>query len=79
MLCALLAATLWPTMACAGTLTRPQVEAMFPPPLMVGEQLGHLPVWPIFLRAGATLELLNYAFEPSIWSPLPATFYSSTA
>lgn len=36
---------------------------MFPPPLIVGEKLGHLPVWPVFRRAGATPELLNYVFE----------------
>ena len=49
--------------ARAGTLTRPAVEAMFPPPLIVGEKMGHVPVWPIFRRAGATPEIQSYVFE----------------
>ena len=56
--------------AAAGTLTRPAVEAMFPPPLIVGEKMQHLPVWPIFRRAGATPEILNYVFETEDLEPV---------
>ena len=47
----------------AGTLNKAQVEAMFPPPWLVGEMLGHLPVWPVFTRTGPGPELQNYVFE----------------
>ncbi len=47
----------------AGTLNKAQVEAMFPPPWLVGEMLGHLPVWPVFTRTGQGPELQNYVFE----------------
>ena len=36
---------------------------MFPPPLIVGEKMGHVPVWPIFRRTGATPEIQSYVFE----------------
>ena len=49
--------------AAAGTLGRAEVQAMFPPPLLVGEKLAHVPVWPIFRRAGATPEIQSYVFE----------------
>ncbi len=49
--------------ALAGTLKREQVQAMFPPHMVVGERLGHLPAWPIFKRSNATPELMHYAFE----------------
>jgi transcriptional regulator of nitric oxide reductase len=49
--------------AAAGELAKPAIEAMFPPPLVVGEKGTELPVWPIFRRAGATLELQAQAFE----------------
>ncbi len=50
-------------LAAAGTLERAAVEAMFPPPLVVGERGTALPVWPIFRRAGAQLELQAHVFE----------------
>lgn len=49
--------------AHAGTLTRPQVEAMFPPPLLVGERHADLPVWPIYRRSGSGPELQHQVFE----------------
>jgi NosR/NirI family nitrous oxide reductase transcriptional regulator len=49
--------------AAAGTLDKAAVEAMFPPPWLVGERLAHLPVWPVYTRNGQTPELRNYVFE----------------
>ncbi len=49
--------------AIAGTLVKTDVEALFPPPLVVGERGAELPVWPVFRRAGASLELQAHAFE----------------
>ena len=49
--------------ARAGTLTRAQVEAMFPPPLLVGERHADLPVWPVYRRAGSGPELQHQVFE----------------
>ena len=51
------------TASPAGTLGKAQVEAMFPPPWLVGEMLPHLPVWPVFTRTGQGPELQNYVFE----------------
>ena len=50
-------------LAHAGTLSKAQIESLFPLPLLVGEQLTHLPVWPIFVRTGQGPELQNLAFE----------------
>lgn len=49
--------------AAAGTLTRAGVQALFPPPLVVGERSADLPAWPIFQRTGAGLQLQAHAFE----------------
>ena len=49
--------------ASAGMLARAQIEAMFPPPLMVGEKLAHIPAWPIFRRNSYTPELQYCVFE----------------
>lgn len=49
--------------AQAGSLDRAAVEALFPPPLVVGERGTSLPVWPVFRRAGAQLELQAHVFE----------------
>jgi len=53
----------WVAGAHAGTLTRAQVEAMFPPPLLVGEKSTDLPVWPVFRRSGSGPELQHQVFE----------------
>ncbi len=58
----------WSCLVCwsparAGTLDKLAVEAMFPPPWLVGEKLSHLPVWPVYTRNGQTPELQNYVFE----------------
>ena len=49
--------------AYAGTLSRTDVQGLFPPPLVVGERSVDLPAWPIFRRAGAALELHAHVFE----------------
>ncbi len=58
----LVLASLAPT-ARAGTLTKADVEALFPPPQLVGEKLAHLPVWPVFVRTGQGPVLQNHVFE----------------
>lgn len=50
--------------ARAGVLTRTQVEALFPAPLIVGDLYASLPVWPIFeRRRGGLPVLVAQAFE----------------
>lgn len=49
--------------AAAGTLTRADVVALFPPPLVVGERPADLPAWPIFQRGATGLQLQAHAFE----------------
>jgi NosR/NirI family transcriptional regulator, nitrous oxide reductase regulator len=49
--------------AWAGTLSKADVEALFPPPQLVGEKLAHLPVWPVFVRTGQGPVLQNHVFE----------------
>lgn len=49
--------------AAAGTLTRADVQALFPPPLVVGERPADLPAWPVFQRTGAGLQLQAHVFE----------------
>lgn len=51
----------WP--AEAGSLSRADVQGLFPPPLVVGERSVDLPAWPIFRRTGAALELHAHVFE----------------
>jgi NosR/NirI family transcriptional regulator, nitrous oxide reductase regulator len=58
-----LALTLLAPPAQAGTLTKADVEALFPPPQLVGEKLAHLPVWPVFVRTGQGPVLQNHVFE----------------
>ncbi len=58
---ALLMLVAMPTLA--GTLDKAQVEAMFPPPWLVGEKLVNLAVWPVYVRTGTGPELQNYVFE----------------
>ncbi len=62
--------TLAPTLAGAGTLTKTHIESLFPLPLLVGEKLSHLPVWPIFVRTGQGPELQNMAFETADLEPV---------
>lgn len=49
--------------ARAGTSSRADVQALLPPSMVVGERPAGLPAWPIFRRAGATLELQAPVFE----------------
>lgn len=55
----------------AGTLSKTDIEARFPPPLVVGEKNTAMPVWPIFSRAAGKLELQAYAFESVDFEPAP--------
>jgi transcriptional regulator of nitric oxide reductase len=49
--------------ATAGSLRKADIEALFPPPQVVGERGAELPVWPIFVRTGGGLELQAHVFE----------------
>lgn len=60
---ALLLALMLVSAARAGSLSRADVQALFPPPLVVGERSVDLPVWPVFRRSGAALELQAHVFE----------------
>lgn len=59
------------TAAHAGTLTKAQVEALFPPPLLVGEKGTDVPVWPIYRRSGSGPELQHHVFETIDLEPAP--------
>lgn len=56
--------------AAAGTLAKADLERMFPPPLVVGEKMTGLPVWPLFARDGPRLDLRGYAFESIDFEPV---------
>ena len=49
--------------AVAGTLSKRDLEALFPAPFIVGDKLAHVPVWPIFTRTGQGPVLHAQAFE----------------
>lgn len=49
--------------AAAGTLGRAELQALLPPPLLLGEPSPNLPAWPVFRRNGAALELQGHVFE----------------
>ncbi len=55
----------------AGTLSKADIEARFPAPLVVGEKNTSMPVWPIFARAEGKLDLQGYAFESVDFEPAP--------
>jgi NosR/NirI family transcriptional regulator, nitrous oxide reductase regulator len=54
----------------AGTLTRPELESMFPTPMVVGEKDAKLPVWPVFGKTDATVVLLGWVFESIDLEPI---------
>jgi transcriptional regulator of nitric oxide reductase len=56
--------------ASAGTLSKADVEALFPPPMIVGEKLAHLPAWPVFVRTGQGPVLMNHVFETADLEPV---------
>ncbi len=49
--------------ASAGTLDRAALQALLPPPLVLGERSASLPAWPVFRRDGAALTLQGHVFE----------------
>ena len=49
--------------ASAGSLGRADVQALFPPPLVVGERSANLPAWPVFRRDAGALALQAHVFE----------------
>jgi NosR/NirI family transcriptional regulator, nitrous oxide reductase regulator len=54
----------------AGTLTRPELEAMLPAPMVIGEKSTKLPVWPIFQKTAAALTLVGWVFESIDLEPI---------
>ncbi|MCJ2087711.1 4Fe-4S binding protein [Methylobacterium sp. E-005] len=57
--------------AQAGQLDRGALERYFPPPLVVGEKDGALPVWPILKQQAGSYEVFAYAFESVDLAPIP--------
>ncbi|MDP4005139.1 4Fe-4S binding protein [Methylobacterium sp. NEAU K] len=57
--------------ASAGQLDRAALESHFPPPLVVGEKDGALPVWPILKQQAGAYEVFAYAFESVDLAPIP--------
>ncbi|MBY0396880.1 MAG: 4Fe-4S binding protein, partial [Thermoleophilia bacterium] len=67
----LLVIALLPGAAPAGTLDRAGLERFFPPPLVVGERDGTLPVWPILKQEAGSYEVYAYAYESIDLAPIP--------
>lgn len=55
----------------AGVMTRDELKARLPPPLMVGEKETQLPVWPILKQDATATVLVGYAFESIDLAPIP--------
>ncbi len=49
--------------AAAGTLGRAELQALLPPPLLLGERSASLPAWPVFRQEGGALALQGHVFE----------------
>jgi len=49
--------------AVAGSLSKADIQALFPLPLVVGERSAQLPAWPLFRRNGGSLVLQGHVFE----------------
>ncbi len=63
--------TLSATLAArAGTLAKADLDKIFAPALVVGEQNAGLPVRPLFAREGARLQLRGYVFESIDFEPV---------
>jgi NosR/NirI family transcriptional regulator, nitrous oxide reductase regulator len=58
------------TAALAGTLTKADLDALFPAPLLVGEKEAKLPVWPIFQKNASAVELVGWVFESIDLEPI---------
>ncbi len=57
--------------ASAGVMTREQLQALFPSPLMLGERDAALPVWPVFKQEATATVLVAYVFESIDLAPVP--------
>lgn len=56
--------------ANSGTLAKADIERIFSPALVVGEKNADLPVWPLFAKQEAKLELRGYVFESVDFAPV---------
>jgi NosR/NirI family transcriptional regulator, nitrous oxide reductase regulator len=54
----------------AGTLSKAELDAMFPAPLLVGEKEVKLPVWPIFRKEASSVALVGWVFESIDLEPI---------
>ena len=54
-----------------GHAQKGDVHALYSPPLVVGEKLEQLPVWPVFCRGDGGLILQNHVFETIDLEPAP--------
>lgn len=59
------------TTACAGTLSRADIERRFGPPLRVGERLRELPAWPLGSELQPDGGPIGYVFESVDLAPIP--------
>lgn len=59
------------TQSHAGWITRARLEAIFRPPLVVGEKDDRLPVWPILKQEAGAYEVIAYVFESNDFAPIP--------
>ena len=66
----LLLAMLLGRAAGAGVLAKVDLDRMFAPGLIVGEQNAGLPAWPLFKREGPQLALRGYVFESIDFEPV---------
>lgn len=66
----LLLALLLGRAAGAGVLAKADLDRMFAPGLIVGEQNAGLPAWPLFEREGSRLALRGYVFESFDFEPV---------
>jgi transcriptional regulator of nitric oxide reductase len=55
----------------AGVLQAADLQARFAPPLLVGEKMTDIPVWPIFKQNGPATDLVGYVFESIDLAPIP--------
>ena len=57
--------------AQASTLTRDEIQKVFPPPLVVGQEDDKLPIWPILKQAAGSYDTIAYVFQSNDFAPIP--------
>ena len=57
--------------AQASTLTRDEIQKVFPPPLVVGQEDDKLPIWPILKQEAGSYDTIAYVFQSNDFAPIP--------